>query len=188
MQAERLMVMIESALNNANMQYSDLNYLAVTTGAGSFTGIRVALSAAKGILYASPNIKPIGISNFEAAFYRLKMQVKYFDSAFIILNAYRNQCYVQEFSKSTDIFLPKLVDNSDIAEILRNKNGKVTCCGSGIIQIYDSIKEIKCLSILPRFPVIKATHIARYADEKISSGIFDPIEPLYIRSPDAVAN
>ena len=74
-QAEKLVVMIESAFRETGMDYADIDYLAVTVGPGSFTGIRIGLAAAKGILYAS-DIVGIAITNFEAAFYRLKMQVK----------------------------------------------------------------------------------------------------------------
>ena len=186
MQAERLMVMIESALSTAKMQYSDIEYLAVTTGPGSFTGIRIALSVAKGILYASPQIKSIGVNNFESALYRLKMQINSYDSAFIILNAYRKQCYVQEFKQNTSISVPRLMDNSDVVDLLASKNVSIACGGSGIAEIYNSIKNIQHLKILPRFPIIKALHIARYADDKINSKKLDPIEPLYIRLPDAI--
>ena len=39
---------------------------------------------------------------------------------------------------------------------------------------------------VPRFPMIRAIHIARYADDIVNSGKWDSIEPLYIRPPDAI--
>ena len=185
MQAERLMVMIESALKNIGKEYQDLDYLAVTTGPGSFTGIRIGLAVAKGILYAS-NLKAIVINNFESAYYRLKMQVKNYDSAFIVLNAYQNQMYVQEFAQNRDGEKPILTDNIEIIELLREKEGRIICAGSGIVALYPELKGLDHLTILPRFRTIKAIHIARLADDKINKGDFAPIEPLYIRPPDAV--
>ena len=186
MQAERLFVLIESALKTAHLHYQDLDYLAVTVGPGSFTGIRIGLAAARGIIRAS-KIKGLGVTNFEAAYYRLATQVKEYDNAFILLNAYRNQTYLQEFTNNGIKSKPLLVDNSDIKGILTSKKGRIICTGSGASSVYDEIKNIENLTILPRFPVVKALHIARYADEKINQGIFDPIEPLYIRPPDAKA-
>jgi len=184
-QAEKLLVMIEAALKETNMDYSDIDYLCVTVGPGSFTGIRIGLATAQGIIYAS-NIKGIGITNFAAAFYRLKMQVKLFDSAIILLNAYRNQLYVQQFFQDGSALDPVLMDTIDIKDYLANQPGTLVCTGSGLKEVYDQIKDMDNLILLPRFPTIRAIHIARCADEKIISGKFSPIEPLYIRPPDAV--
>ena len=184
-QAEKLMVMIESSFKETGMDYSDIDYLAVTVGPGSFTGIRIGLAAAKGILYAS-DIQGIAITNFEAAFYRLKMQVKKFDSAIIILNAYRNQLYVQHFYQDGAILDPMLMDYDSVKNYIANQSGKVVCTGSGLKEVYEKIKDIDRLVLLPRFPTVRAIHIARYADEKINAGKIDTIEPLYIRPPDAV--
>ncbi|MDG1436587.1 MAG: tRNA (adenosine(37)-N6)-threonylcarbamoyltransferase complex dimerization subunit type 1 TsaB [Rickettsiaceae bacterium] len=186
MQAEKLMVIIERALHTLSINYNDLDYLAVTTGPGSFTGIRIGLAVAKGILYAS-NLKPIAINNFESAYYRLKMQVQDYDSAFIVLNAYRNQMYVQEFMKNSAPNKPILVNNLDLIELLKTKNGRVICTGSGMPLVYPYLQEQNNLTILPRFPTIRAIHISRLADDKIKQGeTTKPFEPLYIRPPDAV--
>jgi hypothetical protein len=48
------------------------------------------------------------------------------------------------------------------------------------------VKDIESVTCLPRFPTIRAIHIARYADDKINIGEINPIEPLYIRPPDAI--
>lgn len=184
-QAEKLLVIIESVLKKAQMQYTDLDYLAVTIGPGSFTGIRIGLAAAKGILYAS-GIKGVAITNFEAAFYRLKMQVKEFDSALIMLNAYRNQLYVQQLYADGKKDKPVLMEITDVKSYVQKQNGKVICAGSGIKEVYEQIKDIENITCLPRFPSIRAIHIARYADDKINMGDISPIEPLYIRPPDAI--
>ena len=184
-QAEKLMIMIESAFKEAAMDYSDIDYLAVTVGPGSFTGIRIGLAAAKGLLYAS-NIEGVAITNFEAAFYRLKMQVKEFDSAIIMLNAYRNQLYVQQFFQDGTMLDPMLIDSDSIKAYLENQSGRVVCTGSGLKEVYAPIKDMNRLVLLPRFPIVRAIHIARYADDKINAGRIDSIEPLYIRPPDSI--
>jgi tRNA threonylcarbamoyladenosine biosynthesis protein TsaB len=185
MQAERLMVMIQSVLINARLKYQDLDYLAVTVGPGSFTGIRIGLASARGIIHAT-NIKAIGITNFEAAYYRLTQQVIDFENAIIILNAYRNQQYVQIFDRSKNLSNPRLVDNKDIRQLIQARSGVNVCAGSGLASVYNEIKDIERLIILPRFHTIKAIHIARLADEMINKGQINPIEPLYIRPADAI--
>ena len=186
MQAERLIVIIENVLLSAHLKYKDIDYLAVTTGPGSFTGVRIGLAAAYGIAYAS-GIKSIGITNFEAAYYRLKRQVTKFDYAFIILDAYRNQQYVQIFGNNGYKSDPILADNDKIKAIIDSYAGVKVCTGSGTAAIYNEIKNSSDLLILPRFKTIKAHIIARLADDMINQGILSAaMEPLYIRPPDAV--
>ncbi|PCJ22160.1 MAG: tRNA (adenosine(37)-N6)-threonylcarbamoyltransferase complex dimerization subunit type 1 TsaB [Rickettsiales bacterium] len=195
MQAERLMVLIESVLKKARLQYQDIDYLAVTTGPGSFTGIRIGIAAARGIIFASngiaSNIKGIGITNFEASYYRACEQVKDHDSALIMLNAYRGQLYVQEFAGGVPSAEARIIDDSELKSLLQNRSGVTICAGSGLAKSYAEIKELddfitSDLIILPRFPVIRALHIARLAGQKIKRGEITPIAPLYIRKPDAI--
>lgn len=185
MQAERLMVIVESALRTSGLKYQDLDYMAVTVGPGSFTGVRIGLAAAKGIIHAT-NIKGIGITNFEAAYYRLTQQVVNFENAIIILDAYRNQQYVQIFERNGHSSKPILVDNKHIRELVQSCSGINACGGSGLASVYNEIKDLDRLILLPRFHTIKALHIARLADSMITNGQINPIEPLYIRPPDAI--
>lgn len=185
MQAESLMVIIERALKSTGKLYKDLDYLAVTVGPGSFAGIRIGLAVAKGILYAS-NIQGVAINNFESAYYRMQMQIKEYDSAFIILNAYRNQVYVQQFMQNGTKTTPSLINNTDIIDLLKQTKSRTICTGSGVPIIYPELTGLDHLTILPRFPIIRAIHTARLADDKINRGDIAPIEPLYIRPPDAV--
>jgi tRNA threonylcarbamoyladenosine biosynthesis protein TsaB len=51
--AERLMPMVESAMNAAEVAFADLTRIAVTVGPGSFTGIRIGVAAARGLALAT---------------------------------------------------------------------------------------------------------------------------------------
>jgi len=50
--AEKLHVFIEDVLKEAKLAFSDLNAIAVSMGPGSYTGLRIGVSAAKGLCYA----------------------------------------------------------------------------------------------------------------------------------------
>lgn len=64
-QAERLMPLLEELLQNANQTWSDLDAIGVGVGPGNFTGIRIAVSAARGLALGL-EIPAIGIDGFEA--------------------------------------------------------------------------------------------------------------------------
>ena len=185
MQAEILILLIERALQSINYDYKDIDYLALTNGPGSFTGIRIGLATAEGILVSS-NIQGIAISNFEMSYYRLQRQVKHFDKAVVLLNAYRNQLYYQEFDPEGNKGQYGLIDIDQVSNLFRDKKKQIVCTGSGTAEVYDQIKQNANITILPRFAKINATQVCKYADEKISKGeINQDIGPLYIRPPDA---
>lgn len=58
--AEKLHVFIKDVLTEANSSLSQLNAIAVSKGPGSYTGLRIGVSAAKGLCYAL-NIPLIGV-------------------------------------------------------------------------------------------------------------------------------
>src|SRR4030066_249418 len=63
--SEKLMVAIDRLLGDSGLAIDDMDGVAVSIGPGSFTGLRIGLSAAKGLSYASG--KPlIGIPTLDA--------------------------------------------------------------------------------------------------------------------------
>jgi tRNA threonylcarbamoyl adenosine modification protein YeaZ len=65
-QAERLMPLLEELLAEAGASWRDLARIGVGIGPGNFTGVRIAVSAARG-LALSLKIPAIGVSSLEAA-------------------------------------------------------------------------------------------------------------------------
>lgn len=64
-QAERLVPMLDDLIKGADLDWSDLDAMAVGVGPGNFTGIRIAVSTARGLALAL-DIPAIGVSTFEA--------------------------------------------------------------------------------------------------------------------------
>ncbi len=63
--AEALMPLIARVMDAAKLEFAELDRIAVTTGPGSFTGLRVGIAAARGIALAAA--KPsIGLSTLAA--------------------------------------------------------------------------------------------------------------------------
>ncbi len=211
-QAEALVPIIENSLKTLGFIYDDLDYIVSTNGPGSFTGIRIGLATARGLALASGK-KAITITNFELSFYRALEQVKYCKKIYVLINAYRNQIYVQEFTigadndlntQASDLFSnrignrdkiiltnaftacePAIMDNEQVISILQNDKNNSIVVGSGLALIYPLIKDLKHLRLLPRFPVVTARHLCIYADLKLSAGYDACSPPLYIRPPDA---
>ncbi|MGD1878515.1 MAG: tRNA (adenosine(37)-N6)-threonylcarbamoyltransferase complex dimerization subunit type 1 TsaB, partial [Kiloniellaceae bacterium] len=65
-QSERLVPMIAEAMAEWGGGFADLDALAVTTGPGGFTGVRIGLATARGLALAR-GLPLIGVSSFEVA-------------------------------------------------------------------------------------------------------------------------
>jgi len=186
-QAERLIFMIEEALEKTNLTYKDLKYLAVSSGPGSFTGIRIALATAKGLLLAAPHIKPVAVNNFQMVNFRIRQQCMVFDYAIASVNAFRDQLYLQIFTKKGEYQEPVLVTLDEAKEIVSNLKGLKALGGSGLHLLYNTCSDIPDNTvILPRFAYPDARFVCRVAHQHIAKHKENPnIEPLYIRPPDA---
>jgi tRNA threonylcarbamoyl adenosine modification protein YeaZ len=91
-QAERLFPALAELLARNATTYADLTRIAVTTGPGSFTGLRIGLSAARGLGLAL-NIPVLGIPSLLAL--SLAAQC---DAIAVLLDARRDEAYFQTFS------------------------------------------------------------------------------------------
>jgi tRNA threonylcarbamoyladenosine biosynthesis protein TsaB len=91
-QAERLFPALDELLARAGLTYADLTRIAVTTGPGSFTGLRIGLSAARGLALAL-EIPVLGIPSLTA----LSLPAPAYPLA-VLLDARRGEAYFQAFA------------------------------------------------------------------------------------------
>ena len=90
-QAERLFSAIDELLDRNGLVYADLTRLAVTTGPGSFTGLRIGLSAARGLALAL-EIPVLGIPSL------LALSLATTGPTAALIDARRGEAYTQQFS------------------------------------------------------------------------------------------
>lgn len=64
-QAERLMPMLQEVLADAGLAWSGVGAVAVGTGPGNFTGVRIAVAAARGLALGL-GIPAVGVTRFDA--------------------------------------------------------------------------------------------------------------------------
>ncbi|WP_428224309.1 tRNA (adenosine(37)-N6)-threonylcarbamoyltransferase complex dimerization subunit type 1 TsaB [Flavobacterium sp.] len=102
--SEKLHVFIETVLEEAQITMQDLSAVAVSKGPGSYTGLRIGVSAAKGLCYAL-NIPLIALDTLEI----LARKITISDGIIIpMIDARRMECY-------TAIFNPNFETVRDIA-------------------------------------------------------------------------
>lgn len=94
--SERLMPTVMELCSDAKITTKDIDLLACTRGPGSFTGLRIGMSAFKGMAYALD--KPlVSVSTMEV----LANCVPYFDGAVVtVLDAKKQRWYLAAFEKN----------------------------------------------------------------------------------------
>ncbi|MEQ1900842.1 MAG: tRNA (adenosine(37)-N6)-threonylcarbamoyltransferase complex dimerization subunit type 1 TsaB [Devosia sp.] len=90
-QAERIFPAIAELLARNGVAYADLTRIAVTAGPGSFTGLRIGLSAARGLALAL-DIPVLGIPSLLALSLTARGPVS------VLLDARRDEAYFERFS------------------------------------------------------------------------------------------
>lgn len=106
-QAERLMPMLAEVLAEAGIGWRALDGLAVGIGPGNFTGVRIAVAAARGLALALG--RPlVGISGFELLLDPLGPEAE--PAMLLSLSAPRDQAYVQRFRYGIAQGAPQLID------------------------------------------------------------------------------
>ena len=94
--AEKLHVFIQDALAEAGLGFQDLNAVAVSQGPGSYTGLRIGVSAAKGLCY-SLGIPLIAVDTLET----LARQLRIENGVIIpMIDARRMEVFTAVFDKS----------------------------------------------------------------------------------------
>ncbi|MHB1110028.1 MAG: tRNA (adenosine(37)-N6)-threonylcarbamoyltransferase complex dimerization subunit type 1 TsaB [Devosia sp.] len=91
--AELILPRIEALLKRHGIAYADLDRIAVTTGPGSFTGLRIGLSAARGLGLAL-DIPVIGVPSLLA----ISLSAPPGQPAAVLLDARRDEAYFQRFA------------------------------------------------------------------------------------------
>ena len=92
-QGERIMVLLEEVLSQGGVGWAALSALGVGTGPGNFTGIRISVSAARGLALGL-GIPAVGVTGFEARTYGMSLP------ATALISAPRDEVYRQDVNKN----------------------------------------------------------------------------------------
>ena len=177
--AESLHVFIEDVLKTAQLTTNDIDAVAVSKGPGSYTGLRIGVSAAKGLCYAL-NIPLISISTLHA----LAFQVDINEGIIVpMLDARRLEVYSAIYDKSYNEIRSveaQILDEYSFSEYLENQ--KVYFIGNGVAKTKGLIISSNAFFIEDKFPSSREMSSLAYQKYK-KSDIEDVayFEPFYLK-------
>lgn len=195
--SQTLLPMIKGMLECSNTALSDIDGFSIANGPGSFTGVRIGISAVKGLAFAD-NKPCVGVSSLEAMAYNLK----FIDCVICaVMDARCNQLYNANFVAKSDniarlcddraLSIEDLIDDIEkIAGSDEYKNLPVIVVGDGTDIFIEKLKlRIPNAVAAPnhlryqRASGVAYTSVALFENKQ--TVLPEQLLPVYLRLPQA---
>ena len=182
--SQTLMPMAENMMKSVGLGFDKLDRIAVTSGPGSFTGVRIGVAAAKGLGYAL-GIPCVGVSALHAA----ALGLAGFEGLICaVMDARRSQFYNALFSAKGGILEritpDRAISAEDLEKELAKYQEKIYLAGDGaelakrLLAKTDTVLAPSAL----RFPKASSVCIASQEYEALTAA---ELMPVYLRLPQA---
>jgi tRNA threonylcarbamoyladenosine biosynthesis protein TsaB len=178
----KLSVMIRQVMENGGFSFEDLRAVALSSGPGSYTGLRIGTSTAKGICF-SLNIPLIAMDSLSIMTWKV---IPYFvdDLLFCpMLDARRMEVYSAVLDKQLNFVEPiqsKIIDEDSFRELLDTR--KIVFFGNGAEKCKMVIHHNNAVFIDNVYPA--AQSLGEMAFAKFETGKTEDLvhfEPLYLK-------
>lgn len=178
--AEQLHVFIKESMDESGYEMSDLDAVAVSMGPGSYTGLRIGVSAAKGLCFAL-DIPLISIATLKSLAGQL--DVTKGDSIVSVLDARRMEVYSAVFDADLNQIRDtqaEIVDLESFQDYL--SKSKIHFIGSGAEKIKQTLPNVNAEFYMDAVP--SAKEMAKLTYEKYKKFEFEDVayfEPYYLK-------
>ncbi|WP_183579930.1 tRNA (adenosine(37)-N6)-threonylcarbamoyltransferase complex dimerization subunit type 1 TsaB [Mucilaginibacter sp. X5P1] len=184
--AEVITVYIDELLAAEELTYDNLDAIAVSCGPGSYTGLRIGISTAKGLCFALD--KPlIAIETLEAMAYGVINDAQIINDEMLLcpmIDARRMEVYTALFNgegEQVQATAAEIIDENSFSELL--KNTKILFFGDGADKCIAVLGNNPNAQFIPNF-TNSATHLTQKAAEKFIAKDFEDVayfEPYYLK-------
>lgn len=176
--AEKLHVFIDEVIKECQINISEINAVAVSKGPGSYTGLRIGVSAAKGLCYAL-NIPLIAVDTLEI----LANQVQKKDGLIVpMLDARRMEVYSAIFNNDLEKISEtksEILSTDSYAEI----NEKIYFVGD-CQEKCQTVLTKNNFEFLPEIVYPSANEMSKISYQKFENKQFEDVayfEPFYLK-------
>jgi len=189
--ARHITVFAEEVMYLAGMNFKDLDAVAVSKGPGSYTGLRIGVSTAKGFCYSldKPLIS-VGTLRSLANGMIEKMKSEGKDPNEYLfcpmIDARRMEVYTAVYDSTLHELLPvkaEVIDEGSFAEFFQGEKPLVFI-GDGAPKCKDILATVSGKALFPGDFPASAAYMARLSEEKFRQGQFEDtayFEPFYLK-------
>lgn len=178
--SQKLMMLIEQLMENTGSNFEDLDAIAVGIGPGSFTGLRIGVTTAKGLAHGA-NLPIIEVSSLEV----LKHQLMIESPICVMMDSRRSTVFASFYNTSFD-----QEDQIHIDEIMKKcvTLETVHFIGDGATLHQELLKETlgdKARFVFGHLNQISAGSLCSLAFLKEERHVYDDIHVTYLRKTQA---
>lgn len=178
-QAEALVPMVEAVLADAGVGFADLDRIAVTVGPGAFTGLRIALAAARGFALAA-GLPVIGLTTFEVLAHAIPQAERHGRAVLVAVDSRRAEPFLQLFDAAlAPLGEPVLLTPAAVPAWLPDGPLLVAGDGAGLLAAVLAGRPEVAFAAGPGLP---DAAVAAALGAQRAEGL--PPQPLYLRPPD----
>jgi tRNA threonylcarbamoyladenosine biosynthesis protein TsaB len=185
--AEVITLFIEELLAAGELKYKDLDAIAVSSGPGSYTGLRIGISTAKGLCFALD--KPlISVETLQAMAYGvINSKNRNLDKDTLLcpmIDARRMEVFTAVFTTDGNQVKPtsaEIIDRDSFRELLATN--KMLFFGDGAEKCQEVLGDNPNVQIIPGF-TNSAIHLTQLALKKFRNKDFEDVayfEPYYLK-------
>ena len=179
--AEALMPLIARVLDRARVDFDSIDRIAVTTGPGSFTGLRVGISAARGIALAvgKPAIGLTTLAAYAAPFIAADDTLP----VVVAIDARHDHVYLQVFGPGgRTIVAPRIAPLREALRVSSTGAPRIAGTAAGkLAELWPAGERPPTRVEQKSAPDI--TWVARLG--AVATDLKTPPKPVYLRAPDA---
>ena len=183
--AEIITLFIEEVLKAVDKKYRDLDAVAISCGPGSYTGLRIGISAAKGLCFAL-DIPLIAVETLEGMADGMLSQNTVEENTLLcpMIDARRMEVFTAVFNSKGERIKPtsaEIIDENSFSDLL--KTNKVLFFGDGAVKCSEVLGSNLNTEIIPGF-INSARYITKKATEKYEAKDFEDVayfEPYYLK-------
>lgn len=176
--AEKLHVFIEELFAETNLKLQDLNAIAVSQGPGSYTGLRIGVSSAKGLCYAL-NVPLIAVDTLELLARKIKIT-----SGIIVpmIDARRMEVFCAFFDANYSKMREtkaEIIDETSYQDISETMH----LIGDGAMKFKDILTDAK-FHYYPEIEFPSSEEMAIISFQKFQNNQFEDVayfEPFYLK-------
>ena len=191
--AEKITIFIDEVMKEANVSYRDLDAVATSMGPGSYTGLRIGVSTAKGLCYAME--KPlIAVDTLAAMAYGFKdykttrLQDYKLESTDILcpmIDARRMEVYSAFFNEQLERISETnaiIIEENSFMEMKQNNH--LYLFGDGADKLASLFENDESITVVEKFHC-SAAYMAELADKAFKNNDFVDtayFEPFYLKN------
>ncbi len=180
--SDRMVGLIEQTIATAGLQMAHIDAVAISLGPGSFTGLRIGMSTAKGLCTAR-NLQIVGVPTFEAIGAGILESVRGAQRVMVVVDAKRDDFYIMKLERAGDGSRP-------LGEAAVVPARAIRSMAEGVdVVCTDRTEELReilgtQLTIVKMQQFISGARVAVLGQKRAAAGQRDSVEslePLYLK-------